>query len=113
MGSLSTAKGITGVPVIYQDESEAYRVLATAINNMQTGGLRNTGTKTLNLNAVSTTVSDVRCGPDSVYLLMATNANGEAALATWSVRTRTAGSFVLTHVSTSTSDAAISYATFG
>lgn len=113
MGSLANAIGVQSVPVVYQSTEEAHRVLGSAINQMQVGGMRNTGTKTLKANAVSTTVSDMRAGPNSVYQLMATNATGEAALASWSIRTRTSGSFVITHVSTSTADASIAFALFG
>ena len=75
--------------------------------------MNNVAAATLAQNAVSTTVSDARVGPNSVILPMATSANAGLALTTWSVRTQTEGSFVLTHLSTSTNDCTLFYVAFG
>ena len=111
MGSLAP-RGYQTVPVI-QDERELSRRLREVLNLAMQGKLNCTADVRLNLNAVSTTVSDVRCGIASVILPMPTNATGASAFTTWSVSTRNNGSFVLTHVSTSTSDAVATYAIFG
>ena len=87
--------------------------VGSVINNLLIGKLNNTGTFILVNGGVSTTVSDVRCGPNSVINIMATNAGGAVALDRWSVQTKTNGSFVVTHVSTSTAMCTAGYAILG
>ena len=111
MGSLAP-RGYPVVPVI-QDDKELARRLREAVNLTMHGKLNCTADVRLNLNAVSTTVSDVRAGIASVILPMPTNNNGASAFTTWSINTRNNGSFVISHVSTSTSDATGTYAIFG
>lgn len=111
MGSLAK-QAYQLVPLI-QDEKELARRLREVLNLAMQGKLNCTANVRLNHNAVSTTVSDVRCGIASVILPMPTNENGSSALSRWSVTSRNNGSFVFTHVSTSTSDATATYAIFG
>jgi hypothetical protein len=112
MGSLAN-KGYHAVPIIDKDDRELARRLTTAVNLMLQGKLNCTADMRLNSGAVSTTVSDVRCGVASVIIPMPTSVDGEVALTSWRVSTRNNGSFVISHVSTSTSDATATYAIFG
>ena len=89
------------------------RRIAQVVNNLLIGKLNNTGSVTFNSGGVSTTVSDLRCGPNSVVNFMATSNTGAAALDTWWISTRTNGSFTIAHVSTSTSDATADYTLLG
>jgi len=115
MGSLNR----TAAPGLSREtkDPEFMSALVNVVNNILAGKLHNTGSMTLALGGVlgfaSTTVSDARCGVNSVILLQPSNANGSAALTNWRVSTITDGSFVITHVSTSTSDATADYAIFG
>ena len=96
---------------------EFARRLSVIVANILVGKLNNTGSVTLNNGGVagfnSTTVSDVRCGPDSVINLMATSANAAVALDQWRVSTITNGSFTITHISTSTADCTAKYTVIG
>jgi len=89
------------------------RRLAQVVNNLLIGKLNNTGSVTFTAGGVSTTVSDARCGPNSVITLMATSNTGASALDIWWISTRDNGTFTITHVSTSTSDATADYALLG
>ncbi len=111
MGSLAQ-KAYQVVPVL-TDKDELARRIREVLNLAVQGKLNCTADIRLNLNAVSTTVSDVRCGVASVILPMPTNETGASAFTRWSIATRLNGSFVFTHVSTSTSDATATYAIFG
>lgn len=112
MGSLAQ-KAYLNVPQLTGDEKEQARRIISAINLLLQGKMNCTADMTLKKDAVSTTVSDVRCGVASVILPMPTSVDGETALTAWRVSSRNDGSFVMTHVSTSTSDATLTYAIFG
>ncbi len=111
MGSLAPSAN-PGVPLNPEDPGWGIRI-ARVVNNLLIGKLNNTGTVTLGNGVVSTTVSDARCGPSSVVLLMATSSTGAVALDQWSIQTRTNGAFTITHISTSTANCTASYALFG
>jgi hypothetical protein len=111
VGSLART-AFHAVPQI-TDEKELSRRLREALNLVIQGKLNCTANLTLNKDAVSTTVSDVRAGPNSTILPMPTSATGASAFNTWWVSTRETGRFVISHVSTSTSDATATYAIFG
>jgi hypothetical protein len=112
MGSLAS-KGYHVVPILDPKEPEVTRRLIESLNRVLQGKMNCTADMTLKRDAVSTTVSDVRCGVASVILPMPTSVDGEVALTSWRVSTRNNGSFVISHVSTSTSDATATYAIFG
>jgi hypothetical protein len=112
MGSLAS-KGYHVVPILDPKEPEVTRRLIEALNRIMQGKMNCTADVRLNRDAVSTTVSDVRCGIASVILPMPSSTEGGIALTTWSINTRNNGSFVISHVSTSTSDATATYAIFG
>lgn len=111
MGSLART-AFHAVPLI-TDEKELLRRVRESLNLVLQGKLNCTASLTLNKDAVSTTVSDVRAGPNSTILPMPISVDGATALTTWRVSTRNTGSFVISHVSTSTSDATATYAIFG
>jgi hypothetical protein len=111
MGSLAQ-KSYLAVPII-KEGPELDRRLIAAVNLILQGKMNCTADATLNKDAVSTTVSDVRCGVASVILPMPTSVDGAVALTTWRVSSRNDGSFVMSHESTSTSDATLTYAIFG
>lgn len=83
--------------------------VAKVVNNLLIGKLNNTGTAVLNGGAASITISDARCGPDSVIALMGT---GATPVGHWSVQTRTNGSFTVTRTST-TGTCTIAYTLLG
>lgn len=112
MGSLAR-KAFGNVPQILGDDKEQVRRIREILNNALLGKLNCTASVSLKKDAVSTTVSDVRAGPDSVIFPMPTTVDGSTAFSVWRVSTRATGSFVISHVSTSTSDATAMYAIFG
>lgn len=112
MGSLAS-KAYKVVPVIDGSDPEQIRRIRDAVNLILQGKMNCTGDVRLRRDAVSTTVSDVRAGVASVVIPMPTSSEGSLAFTTWSINTRNNGSFVFTHVSTSTSDATATYAIFG
>lgn len=112
MGSLSNNPHPSVAPFI-DDEREHRRQLSSVLGNAMLGKLNNTGSGTLTNGAVSTTVSDARVGPNSIIQLMPTSATAAVDLAGYSIRTRTKGSFTITHVSTSTADCTFGYAILG
>lgn len=103
MGSLAS-KGYLGVVPFLENEREHRYLITAALNNALQGKLNNTLDVALKKDAVSTTVSDARVGPNSAIALVATSARGATALTVFHISTRTSGSFVISHVSTSTSD---------
>lgn len=111
MGSLALT-AYSAIPLDPEAPGWGRQVAETA-NNMLIGKLNNTGTVTLGNGVVSTTVSDARCGPATVVLLMATSPLGAVALNQWSVQTRTNGAFTITHISTSTATATAAYCLLG
>lgn len=111
MGSLAL-KAKPGVALDSEDPGWG-RQISQVVNQLLVGKLNNTGSVTLVNGGVSTTVSDARCGPESVILLMATSPLGAVALDQWSVQTRTDGAFTISHISTSTANATASYAIVG
>lgn len=114
MASLSP-RSIPGAPD--PSDPEFARRVSVMLNNLLIGKTNNTGSVTLVnggvLGFASTTVSDAHCGPDSVVNLMPTSANAAIALDQWRVTTITNGSFVITHISTSTGDCTAKYTVIG
>lgn len=115
MGSLADASGRRyKVPAQYDEDKERWlRDISLSIHNLFQGKINNTASGTLAHGLTSTTVSDARVGPNSVISPMPTNGNAGAAFATWFVKGRTQGSFVIDHVSTSTSDCTFDYTVIG
>lgn len=115
MGSLADASGRRyKVPQTHDTDHERWlRDISIAVHNLFQGKTNNTGSSKLGHGVVSTTVSDVRVGPNSVIQPMPKNNNAALAFATWAVTTQTNGSFVMSHVSTSTSDCTFFYSVIG
>ena len=112
MGSLFK-KQTPIVPVVHPDEKEHRRFLADGVNRALSGLTNNVAELSLKKNQVSTTISDQSAGPDSYIDLMPSSKNGGVALTTWYIASRMSGSFVISHVSTSTSDCTATYVIFG
>jgi hypothetical protein len=120
MGSLAQSSGraFSGVsPAIGEHPAqlaERLREIVFAVNNILLQGKLNcTGSGTLRQNQVTTTLSDARTTQNSVIQLMATSQNAATALGTWFVGTQIEGSFVVSHVSTSTTDCTLFYSIIG
>ena len=114
MGSLGskTSYPSVGHPQGPDDKLWLNRV-ASAVQSAMSGKTNALGTATLNNAATSTTVSDQRASPGSVVMIMPISGTAQTALAQYSVRTRTNGSFTITHVLTVSGDATLAYAIFG
>lgn len=113
MGSLAQQGSYLGVSPYLEDEKLHRRQLASALNNALQGKLNCTLDVSLRKDTVSTTVSDVRAGPNSAIVAVPTSANGGIALDGHYITSRMVGSFVINHVSTSTSDCTATLAIFG
>lgn len=89
------------------------RDLYEIVNSVRDGKLNSTGTFTLVANAATTTVADLRAGPDSVILWMATTANAAAAAGGLYVSSRGKQTFTLTHANNAQTDRTFSYVVLG
>jgi hypothetical protein len=87
--------------------------MRVTVNESQRGRLNATGTVTLTANAASTTVTDPEFTAEMVPVLMATTANGAAAIATTYVSARTNGTFTLTHANNAQTDRTFLYIRIG
>jgi len=117
MGSLAN-KAKPSVPPFVKNDEEWLRKIANVVQNLTQGKMNITGSVTLinggnGAGIGSTTVSDARCGMDSIILLQATSPTGAVALDQWSIQTITDGSFTITHISTSTANCTAKYAVIG
>jgi hypothetical protein len=115
MGSLADASGRRyKIPQQFDTDKDRWlRELSVAVHNLFQGKMNNTARATLSHGLTSTTVSDARVGPNSVIQPMPTNLNAAFAFTTWAVSSRTNGSFIVQHVSTSTSDCTFDYSVIG
>lgn len=107
MGSLSP-KANPGVSYEPTEAGWGQRV-ASVVNNLLIGKSNNTGTAILADGAASTTISDARCGPESVVFLMS---SGAIPVGHHSIQTRTSGAFTITRTST-TGTCTVAYALIG
>lgn len=80
------------------------RDVATVVNNILSGKQNNTGSVTLATSTTTTAVTDYIVGPESVILLMPTNAAGAAELAAGGmyVSARAKNTFTITHANAGT-----------
>lgn len=80
------------------------RDVATVVNNILSGKQNNTGSVTLAIATTTTAVTDYIVGPESVILLMPTNAAGAAELAAGGmyVSARAKNTFTITHANAGT-----------
>lgn len=100
------------VPINYENETEHRRLLAEAVNSVRNGKVRSTGTVTLEASQTTTTLTDIRIGPESVILFMPTtqNAAGEVG---YYVSARTEGQATITHATDSRTDRTFAYVVLG
>ena len=89
------------------------RKVATVVNNIMDGKINATGSVTLTANQATTTLTDMRVGPDSVILFMPTTANAAAELATLYVSSRGQETATLTHANNAQVDRTFAYAVLG
>ena len=98
-------------PLHWTNSEEHRRKIAGVVNSTLDGKLNSTGTVTLTANTTTTTVSDVRAGPNSVINLMPQTAN--AAAEAWYIDTQSTGSFTITHSNDTSTDRTFRYSILG
>ena len=106
------------VPLVFDTErglEENFWVLANAIRQLQEGKILATGSVTLTANQATSTLTDIRIGPNSVILFMATTANAAAEVGAGGmyVSARTGGSATITHANNAQADRTFAYAVLG
>jgi hypothetical protein len=89
------------------------RQVTTTLRNTTEGKLNAVGDVTLTANAASTTLVDIRIGPDSFIGLMPTTANAAAALASTYVSSRGDGTATITHANNAQTDKIFTYIVIG
>lgn len=95
-------------------DDEVHRtIIADAVNGLIDGKLDVVGTITLTANSATTTVSDNKFESAMVPLLIATTANGAAAVGGLYVSARTKGGFTLTHANNAQADKSFLYVRLG
>jgi hypothetical protein len=109
----SSARPRNDVPVDYPDEKEHRRLIAEGVRELFDGKIRAIGTVTLTANDTTTTLADLRIGPDSVIVLMPTTANAAGGLGTTYISARGKQTATLTHANASTTDRTFAYAILG
>ena len=98
-------------PLTWNDIKEHLLKLATVVNSILDGKINSTGTVTLTANTTTTTVSDVRAGPNSAIDLMPQTAN--AAAEACYIATQSTGSFTITHSNDTSTDRTYRYSLLG
>ena len=86
--------------------------LARSLRLAMIGKLNNVGTATLTANVTTTTLTDLRIGPNSMIAFMATTANAKTEGEPW-VSARSNGSCTLNHASAATTDRTFDYTITG
>ena len=87
-------------PTVQESGGSSARDTAIVIRNLVEGKGNNRGEVTLALNQTTTTLTDIRIGPESQIGLMPLDAN--AAAETWWISGRTDGSATINHTSAAT-----------
>lgn len=119
MAIVSPRAGQTGYPVPPIDwpgETELWiRKIAESVRGIMNGKINATGTVTLTVSSTTTVISDLRIGPNSVIVPMATTANAAAELAAngWHVSSRGKQTATLTHANNAQADRTFAYAILG
>jgi len=101
------------VPINMADTSKHIRQVAITLNNTIDGKLNSTGVLTLNANATSTTLTDLRISENSIILFMPTTSNGNSAKTSLFVSALSSGTATLTHASSSNADQNFKYVIIG
>ncbi len=99
-------------PVVQTQEKDLTK-FAFAIQQLGQGRSNAVGSVTLRTNQITTTVTNLTCGTESVPLLVPRTLAAASALATTYVSSVLAGSFILTHDSTANSVRTFSYVNLG
>lgn len=101
-------------PIVQTDEKDLTK-FAFSIQQLAAGRSNAVGEVTLAVTTTTTTVSFINCGADSVVILAPKTANAAAELAngTAYVGTVGAGSFTITHASSSESDRTFGFVCVG
>ncbi len=94
-------------------EGGFFERLFRTLEGIMEGRTRNYGTFTLTANVTTTTVLDARFETHQSLVWGPTTANAAAAMTNVYVSTKNAGSFVLTHSNTATSDRTFNYVIVG
>lgn len=101
------------IPNRHPDAAIHRTVMADAINGLIDGKLNVLGSVTLRASQTTTTVSDNKFESNMVPYLMATTANGAAALTNVYLSARDKGSFTLTHANNAQTDRSFLYVRLG
>ena len=103
------------VPLTWTNLLEHVRLMAEVVNGLMNGKINATGTVTLTANQATTTLADLRIGPDSVILFMATTANAaaEAGAGGMYVSSRGKQTAVITHANNAQTNRDFSYCVLG
>lgn len=117
MAIVSPRAGMTTYPVPPIDwpgEPEQWiRKVVGSVRGIMDGKINATGTVTLTISVATTTLTDLRIGPNSVILFMPTTANAAAELATLYVSSRGKQTATLTHANNAQADRTFAYAVLG
>ena len=83
--------------------------ISNAVNLLIDGKMNAYGSFTLATSTTTTTVSDLRAGPDSVILFTPMTANASGAVSTTFISARSKQSFTITHSNNSQNDRTFTY----
>ena len=112
----ASARGYQNAPLDWPgDQREWIRIVAEVVNNLMDGKDNALGTVTLDPNQATTTLTDLRIGPDSAILFMPTTANAAAELGngTLYVSSRGKQTATITHANSAQADRTFRYAVRG
>ncbi len=113
----ASARGYKPAPLAWGEPHEWMRLIAEVVNNLLEGKINATGTFTLAVDSLTTTVKERRCGPNSVIIESPTTENAGGEVGIWyssrGVESGGVPAFVVNHGFDSRSDRTFSYAIFG
>ncbi len=113
----AAARGYKPAPLVWGEPNEHRRLIAEVVNNLLEGKINATGTFTLAVNSLTTTVKERRCGPNSVILQCPATENAGGEVGIWyssrGVESGGVPAFVVNHGFDSRSDRTFAYAIFG
>ena len=99
--------------VAFRTQREWSGMLAVAIQNILDGKILATGSVTLTDSSATTTLTDLRIGPNSVILFMPTTANAATGWTALYVSARGKQTATLTHANNAETDRTYAYAVLG
>lgn len=104
---------LPNVPIHREDIREHMRMVAIRLNQILDGKINATGSMTLGASSATTTLTDLRIGPDSVILLVPTTANGATEYGKGIQIVPTKESATLTHSNNGETDRTFNYVVLG